>query len=236
MKAEPKWYVAQVLTGSEAETARRLTEAGMEAIAPVQVLHERRHGVWRLMRRTVFPGYVFVRVALIPRTYYHIQRQPQVVRLLGGAAPEAVPEEEMAVVLLFARSGRDFGVSCGERSNGPAGADRKGEPKGAQGNGGADRPGRGPPDRGGARCGTGRPLRRYSPSGIGSRQRRRAVDSSPRRPPGDIVPARSTARKVGGGEAYSMTIPGPAHSWGPLHGPGTSFRCHAPVRDRTGAW
>ena len=72
MKAEPKWYVAQVLTGSEAETARRLTEAGMEAIAPVQVLHERRHGVWRLMRRTVFPGYVFVRVALIPRTYYHI--------------------------------------------------------------------------------------------------------------------------------------------------------------------
>ena len=53
MKAEPKWYVAQVLTGSEAETARRLTEAGMEAIAPVQVLHERRHGVWRLMRRTV---------------------------------------------------------------------------------------------------------------------------------------------------------------------------------------
>lgn len=86
MKAEPKWYVAQVLTGSEAETARRLTEAGMEAIAPVQVLHERRHGVWRLMRRTVFPGYVFVRVALIPRTYYHIQRQPQVVRLLGGAA------------------------------------------------------------------------------------------------------------------------------------------------------
>ena len=118
MKAEPKWYVAQVLTGSEAETARRLTEAGMEAIAPVQVLHERRHGVWRLMRRTVFPGYVFVRVALIPRTYYHIQRQPQVVRLLGGAAPEAVPEEEMAAVLLFARSGRDFGGSCGERSNG----------------------------------------------------------------------------------------------------------------------
>ena len=129
MKAEPKWYVAQVLTGSEAETARRLTEAGMEAIAPVQVLHERRHGVWRLMRRTVFPGYVFVRVALIPRTYYHIQRQPQVVRLLGGAAPEAVPEEE--------RRDRDHLGAA----DGPAGADRKGEPKGAQGNGGADSPG-----------------------------------------------------------------------------------------------
>lgn len=44
MKAELRWYVAQVMTGSEQETARKLTDAGMEAIAPVQILHERRHG------------------------------------------------------------------------------------------------------------------------------------------------------------------------------------------------
>lgn len=44
MKAELHWYVAQVMTGSEQETARKLTDAGMEALAPVQILHERRHG------------------------------------------------------------------------------------------------------------------------------------------------------------------------------------------------
>ncbi|MFQ8759058.1 MAG: transcription termination/antitermination NusG family protein [Intestinimonas sp.] len=175
MKAEPKWYVAQVLTGSEAETARRLTEAGMEAIAPVQVLHERRHGVWRLMRRTVFPGYVFVRVALIPRTYYHIQRQPQVVRLLergrpgGGAGRGNGSRAAVRAVgpglrrLLRGAEQRRDRDHLGA-ADGPAGADRKGEPKGAQGNGGADRPGRGPPDRGGARCGTGRSCASTAPA------------------------------------------------------------------------
>ncbi len=34
MKAELHWYVAQVMTGSEQETARKLTDAGMEALAP----------------------------------------------------------------------------------------------------------------------------------------------------------------------------------------------------------
>ena len=39
MKAELRWYVAQVMTGSEQETARKLTDAGMESLAPVQILH-----------------------------------------------------------------------------------------------------------------------------------------------------------------------------------------------------
>ena len=55
MKAELHWYVAQVMTGSEQETARKLTDAGMEALAPVQILHERRHGKWWPIRRVVFP-------------------------------------------------------------------------------------------------------------------------------------------------------------------------------------
>lgn len=118
MKAEPKWYVAQVLTGNEEETARRLTAAGLEALAPAQIIHERRHGKWRLVRRMVFPGYVFVQAALGPRTYYNIQRQPHVIRLLGGNEPEPVPEEQMAAVLLFSPDGRDFGISHGKRADG----------------------------------------------------------------------------------------------------------------------
>ena len=116
MKGKAKWYVAQVLTGSEEETARQLTAAGMEAIAPAEVLYERRHGKWRLIRRMVFPGYVFIRAELKPRTYYNIQRQPRVIRLLGGGTPEPVPEEQMAAVLLFSPDGRDFGISQGTRT------------------------------------------------------------------------------------------------------------------------
>ena len=82
MKAELHWYVAQVMTGSEQETARKLTDAGMEAIAPVQILHERRHGKWWPIRRVVFPSYVFVRTGMTPRFYYFISGLPRVIRLL----------------------------------------------------------------------------------------------------------------------------------------------------------
>ena len=118
MKAEPHWYVAQVMTSSELETARRLTDAGMETIVPVQVLHERRHGKWWPVRRVVFPSYVFVRAGMTPRTYYFISSLPRVIRLLGADGPEAVPDEQMEVVQLFAPDGRDFGMSQGERING----------------------------------------------------------------------------------------------------------------------
>ena len=103
MKAELRWYVAQVMTGSEQETARKLTDAGMEALAPVQILHERRHGKWWPTRRVVFPSYVFVRTGMTPRFYYFISGLPRVIRLL---------------VRLFAPDGRDFGMSQGERIDG----------------------------------------------------------------------------------------------------------------------
>lgn len=118
MKVKPCWYVAQVMTGSEQETARKLTDAGMEAIAPAQVLHERRHGKWWPIRRVVFPSYVFVRAGMTPRTYYFITGLPRVIRLLGGDGPEAVPDEQMEMVKLFAPGSRDFGVSEGERIDG----------------------------------------------------------------------------------------------------------------------
>ncbi len=118
MKAELHWYVAQVMTGSEQETARKLTDAGMEAIAPVQILHERRHGKWWPIRRVVFPSYVFVRTGMTPRFYYFISGLPRVIRLLGADGPEPVPDEQMEVVRLFAPGGRDFGMSQGERIDG----------------------------------------------------------------------------------------------------------------------
>lgn len=118
MKYDPKWYVAQVMTGSEAEVVKRLTDAKVQAIAPVQVLHERRHGVWRPVRRTVFPSYVFLRVGMSPRNYYFVKQLPRVIRLLGDDGPQAVPDEQMETVLLFSPDGRDFDMSQGEKIDG----------------------------------------------------------------------------------------------------------------------
>lgn len=118
MKHEPKWYVVQVLTGHERAIASRLAAAGMEALAPAQVLHERRHGKWWPIRRTVFPSYVFVHVDMRPRVYHFIRQLPHVIRLLGENSPEAVPDEQMEIVTLFAPGGRDFDVSQGKKQDG----------------------------------------------------------------------------------------------------------------------
>lgn len=118
MKHEPAWYVAHVMTGTEQEIANKLNSAGMRALAPVEVLHERRHAKWWPVRKTVFPGYVFIRVGMSPRNYYYIKQLPHVIRLLGVDGPEAVPEEQMEIVECFANGGLDFGVSEGEKIDG----------------------------------------------------------------------------------------------------------------------
>ena len=118
MKYEPAWYVAQVMTGTEETAADKLRSAGMDALAPAQVLHERRHGKWWPVRRIVFPGYVFIRVGMAPRAYYYIKQLPHVIRLLGTDGPEAVPDAQMEIVQAFANGGRDFGMSEGDKIDG----------------------------------------------------------------------------------------------------------------------
>ena len=118
MKYESAWYVAQVMTGTEETAADKLRSAGMDALAPAQVLHERRHGKWWPVRRIVFPGYVFIRVGMSPRVYYYIKQLPHVIRLLGTDGPEAVPDEQMEIVQTFANGGRDFGMSEGDKIDG----------------------------------------------------------------------------------------------------------------------
>ena len=111
MKHEQAWYVAQVLSGTEQDVVEKIKAAGHEALAPVEVIPERRHGVWRDIRRLVFPGYVFLRVPMSPRMYYYIKQLRGVIRLLGVSSPEPVPDDEMQVVHTFANGGRDFGLS-----------------------------------------------------------------------------------------------------------------------------
>lgn len=118
MKPKPAWYVLQVLTGQECHIARKLADAGYPALAPAEVIHERRHGKWWPIRKTVFPSYVFVQIALRPKDYYYIRRLPHVLRFLGEGNPEAVPDDQMEIVLYLANNGKDFGLSEAEKIDG----------------------------------------------------------------------------------------------------------------------
>lgn len=64
-----KWYVLQVMTGSERDVCTALRRKGVCARAPAQRMEIRRRGQWQTEERLLLPGYpdpwVFI------RTYYH---------------------------------------------------------------------------------------------------------------------------------------------------------------------
>ena len=57
-----KWYVLQVLTGTERDVCTALRRKGVCARAPAQRMEIRRRGRWQSEERLLLPGYVFVGV------------------------------------------------------------------------------------------------------------------------------------------------------------------------------
>ncbi|MDL2258872.1 hypothetical protein LJC42_06965 [Eubacteriales bacterium OttesenSCG-928-K08] len=111
------WYVAQVMTGKEQEVCNCLNSPKCVAIAPVKVVEELRHGTWRLMRRRVFPGYVFLNCSMDARLYLYVKKQQHILRLLGDGMGTPVSDEQMTSVLTFHNDGHDFGISIARKSS-----------------------------------------------------------------------------------------------------------------------
>jgi transcription antitermination factor NusG len=89
-----RWYAAYTNANHEKHVAEQLNVRKVEHFLP---LYESRRK-WKDRRVTLqlplFPGYVFVRIALLDRLC--VQQTPGVVRLVGfNGTPAALPQEEM---------------------------------------------------------------------------------------------------------------------------------------------
>lgn len=108
-KPEPKWYIVQTLTGQEDRVKERIEgsieELGLkEKIFRVLVPEEETveiKGDKRIERkRKMYPGYVFIEMALDEDTWYKIRSTAGVARFIGGKIkPQAVTDREMQRVL-----------------------------------------------------------------------------------------------------------------------------------------
>jgi transcription antitermination factor NusG len=92
---EPRWYAAYTCARHEKRVAELLRLRGVESFLP---LYERVHR-WKNRQRMrvqlpLFPGYVFVRLALKDRL--QVLQLPSVVRLVGfNRTPTPLPEQEI---------------------------------------------------------------------------------------------------------------------------------------------
>ena len=91
---QPNWYAVQLAVNQEKQAASRLQQRGIESFLPLYQEVRRRTDRKVVLQLPLFPGYVFVRIALLDRL--KVLETPRVVRLVGfGPIPLAIPESDI---------------------------------------------------------------------------------------------------------------------------------------------
>ncbi|HBH13273.1 MAG: Transcription termination/antitermination protein nusG [Clostridiales bacterium 38_11] len=100
-----KWYALYVLTGQE-DKVRKILELAfgdqLKVIVPKRELKERKAGTWRIVKKNLFPGYVFLKGIISTETYYSIKSLPVAARLLKDEdGPLKIHDSEISVLRIF---------------------------------------------------------------------------------------------------------------------------------------
>ena len=91
---ESRWYAVYTSANHEKHVAEQMTARGVEHFLPLYTSVRRWKNGRVTLLRPLFPGYVFVHMAL--RERLRVQQIPGVARLVGfGQEPAALPEEEI---------------------------------------------------------------------------------------------------------------------------------------------
>lgn len=91
---EERWYAAQTCANHEKRVREQLRQRTVEAYLPLYASMRRWKDRRVNLELPLFPGYVFVRLALRDRVT--VLQTPSVVRLVGfGGLPTALPDQEI---------------------------------------------------------------------------------------------------------------------------------------------
>ncbi len=91
---QPRWYVAYTCANHEKRVVEQLEQRAVESFLPVYETVRRWKDRRVRLQLPLFPGYVFVRIAL--RDRLRVVQIPSVVRLVGfNSLPTALPDEEV---------------------------------------------------------------------------------------------------------------------------------------------
>lgn len=103
--AEACWYAAYTCANCEKKVAEQLRRRGVEQFLPLYRAVHRWKDRYVRLQLPLFPGYVFVHLAL--RDRLQALQVPNVVRLIGfGAHPAALPQQDIDAL----RAGLDGGL------------------------------------------------------------------------------------------------------------------------------
>lgn len=103
-----KWYVLQVFSGQEKKVKKAIEEqidhTGLresieKIIVPSENVSEVKRGQQRVVEKRLWPGYILIKMILSDESWGYIKKVSGVIDFLGGGAPAALSDEEVAEIL-----------------------------------------------------------------------------------------------------------------------------------------
>ena len=108
-KLERHWYAVHTYSGYEnkvkSNLERKVSSLGLEdkifnVLVPVKDEIEKKNGVEKVIKRKLFPGYVFVEMIVNEKTWFDVRNTDGVTGFVGsGTDPTPIGEEEMSNIL-----------------------------------------------------------------------------------------------------------------------------------------
>ena len=116
--ADMRWYIVHAYSGMEKAVERniqeRIARAGMEGkfgriLVPTEEVVEIKNGQRKTTERRLFPGYVFVEMAMNDDTWHLVKHTSKVTGFVGGAKnrPAPISEEEVQKIVNQMQEGTD---------------------------------------------------------------------------------------------------------------------------------
>ena len=93
-------YVVQTKTGCELSSGVLLKRLGFNIKIPEKLMSIRRGGIWRLEKKLVFTGYIFLESdkSITEKDYYKVKNTDGVINFIGKGKPQAIRENEIPFI------------------------------------------------------------------------------------------------------------------------------------------
>lgn len=102
------WYAAYTRCNHERVVNKLLTDKGIITFLPMIIVPSRRKDRKILMKRPLFPNYLFVELDEIHDTWMKTFRTPGLVHICGNGRPMPVPDEDIDSIRIFINSDRNL--------------------------------------------------------------------------------------------------------------------------------
>lgn len=109
------WYAAFVSTGEEDHVKKRLMDnsnVDFRFLVPKRALNERRLGEWKIVKRTLFPGYILMEGLMTVEHYIQIKKTMGLIKILESEGqPLVIYASEIQTISRLTKEDELIGAS-----------------------------------------------------------------------------------------------------------------------------